>query len=105
MSGRASYILILASSVRRAPPFLPACSGICQEWEISEDAAKRELDIFLTSQLQQYDANRGYADARGVSRLSPYLHHGQLSSRYVWRKLQEHQGQVGHGKACKQMRK
>lgn len=37
--------------------------------------------------LQRYEADRGYADGRCVSRLSPFLHWGQLSPRLMQDRL------------------
>ena len=45
----------------------------------------RERVEFL--QMVRYEAQRAFADGRGVSRLSPYVHFGQLSPRLVMAKL------------------
>jgi len=54
---------------------------------VSEAAALSALDTFLAAGLSRYEAERAYADARGVSRLSPYIRSGQLSTRLVWQRL------------------
>lgn len=41
--------------------------------------ARRRLARFVRGALGQYDARRGRADDEAVSRLSPYLHFGQIS--------------------------
>jgi deoxyribodipyrimidine photolyase len=46
------------------------------------DALQR-LDEFMAAQLSHYEATRQRADGGGVSKLSPYLHFGQLSVRSV----------------------
>lgn len=38
--------------------------------------------LWLTG-LQEYEAGRHLADARAVTRLSAYVHHGQLSARLL----------------------
>ncbi|KAJ9524592.1 hypothetical protein QJQ45_024195 [Haematococcus lacustris] len=58
-------------------------------WDMSEAAALRELDRFLAEGLSQYEKNRHFADARAVSRLSPYLRWGQLSPRLLWHRMRE----------------
>lgn len=45
------------------------------------------LDSFLQEKMRKYENSRGYADARAVSKLSPYIHFGQLSVRYMMSKL------------------
>jgi deoxyribodipyrimidine photo-lyase len=58
--------------------------GLAAAWQPGEAGAARQLGHFVDTAL------RGYADARdqpavpGTSRLSPYLHHGELSPRQVW---------------------
>jgi deoxyribodipyrimidine photolyase len=56
-------------------------------WDASEAAALARLDAFLSEGLPRYEKERGLADARAVSRLSPYLRFGQLSARLVWQRL------------------
>lgn len=58
-------------------------------WDISERGALSLLTTFLTSSsgLAAYEVARSYADGRSVSRLSPYLHWGQLSARLMWQRM------------------
>ena len=50
------------------------------------DAARARLDAFCSSALADYEERRGDpADAEGSSRLSPWLHYGQLSAAEVAR--------------------
>jgi len=65
-------------------PRIPWDSGLAAHWQPGEAGAARQLEAFVDASL------RGYADARdrpatpGTSRLSPWLHHGELSPRQVW---------------------
>ncbi len=59
------------------------------EHDLSEQAALRLLDVFIAQRMGGYEKQRHFADGRCVSRLSPYLHCGQLSSRMMMRKLTE----------------
>ena len=43
--------------------------------------------------LSHYEVERQYADGRAVSRLSPYLHFGQLSPRLVMRELEKNKAE------------
>ncbi|NIQ27376.1 MAG: deoxyribodipyrimidine photo-lyase, partial [Gammaproteobacteria bacterium] len=40
-------------------------------------------EVFLESALARYPTDRDVPGVRGVSRLSPHLHHGELSPRTV----------------------
>lgn len=64
-------------------------ASIRDGWDISERGALQQLAHFLSSSdgLAAYEAARSYADGRSVSRLSPYLHWGQLSPRLMWQKM------------------
>lgn len=54
---------------------------------MSEAAAVRQLDRFLVEGLPNYETSRGLATGSAVSRLSPYLHFGQISPRWVMARL------------------
>jgi deoxyribodipyrimidine photolyase len=58
-------------------------------WDISERGALHLLTTFLSSStgLSAYESARSYADGRSVSKLSPYLHLGQLSARLMWQRM------------------
>lgn len=55
-------------------------------WNIGEEAALQRLEGFLTDGLKDYKEARNYPDKTNVSRLSPYLHFGQISPNTVWYK-------------------
>ena len=52
-----------------------------------EDVALELLFRFIAAGLPQYEAKRQYADARAVSKLSPYLHSGELSARRMYHEM------------------
>ncbi|CAG9465499.1 unnamed protein product [Pedinophyceae sp. YPF-701] len=62
-------------------------AAVASHWDISEKAALELLDRFVASSVGGYEADKGFADARGVSKLSPYLHSGQLSARTMLAEL------------------
>jgi deoxyribodipyrimidine photo-lyase len=81
----------------RGPPW--SMDRPCNDWDLArargrtppawitpgEAAAKRALDDFLAAGLPDYAARQNDPVRRAVSRLSPYLHAGQISSlRCVW---------------------
>jgi deoxyribodipyrimidine photo-lyase len=63
-----------------------------KNWQPGEVGALEALENFLSSRaLNSYGANRDIPSMVGTSRLSPYLHFGEISPRYVWHKiLQSH---------------
>jgi deoxyribodipyrimidine photo-lyase len=72
-------------------PHLPWYHSLAQHWRPGEAAGREVLKHFVTATLPQYAATRDRPDLSGSSRLSPYLHHGELSPRQVWTAV---------GKAC-----
>lgn len=64
---------------------------IRSHWRADEAEAISLLETFLTASggLASYETKRGRADGQAISRLSPYLHFGQLSPRLVWQRLKE----------------
>lgn len=57
-----------------------------QYWTIGEDGALARLDAFLDEGLDNYKDGRNNPSAPHVSRLSPYLHFGEISPRLIWHK-------------------
>ncbi|XP_029010334.1 deoxyribodipyrimidine photo-lyase [Betta splendens] len=52
-------------------------------WDFSEEGAQARLEAFLQDGVYRYHKESGRADAPNTSCLSPYLHFGQLSPRWV----------------------
>jgi deoxyribodipyrimidine photo-lyase len=52
-----------------------------EQWAAGEGVAKRILDQFLASQVENYQAERDFPALDGTSRLSPFLAIGVISSR------------------------
>lgn len=57
---------------------------IIQDWTISEEAAQKLLLDFVDNKMADYKDKRNLPDVEGTSRLSPYLHWGQISPRQIW---------------------
>lgn len=65
---------------------LPAIAwdhGLATAWQPSREAALARLDEFLATNLRRYDEGRDLPGEDWVSRLSPYLHFGQLGPREI----------------------
>jgi deoxyribodipyrimidine photo-lyase len=59
-------------------------SGLRAAWTPGEKAAQTRLDAFLQNDVARYHERRDRPDLSGTSRLSPYLHHGEISPRLCW---------------------
>ena len=75
-------------------------TGIVEAWAFGEAGAHDRLGRFLDHGLADYDTMRNRPDADGSSRLSPYLHHGELSPRQVWHAVR-HRIRSGAGEALR----
>lgn len=53
-------------------------------WIIGEEGAKKRLAAFLREGLAHYKEGRNLPAEPYVSRLSPYLRHGEISAHQVW---------------------
>ncbi|MFO8098824.1 MAG: deoxyribodipyrimidine photo-lyase [Salinibacter sp.] len=68
-------------------PEADRAGGLQEAWAPTIDAAHDRLDYTLKHILGDYGTARDRPDMDGTSRLSPYLHHGQLSPRQVWHRV------------------
>jgi len=59
-------------------------STLAAHWQPGEAAAQVALDAFVAHPLDAYAQQRDRTDVDATSRLSPRLHHGELSPRQVW---------------------
>ena len=57
--------------------------GIAAAWHPTREGAEARLDEFLATGLRHYAHGRDLPDRDQVSRLSPYLHFGQLGPREI----------------------
>ncbi|XP_034541283.1 deoxyribodipyrimidine photo-lyase [Notolabrus celidotus] len=58
-------------------------ANIRESWDFSEEGAHARLEAFLHDGVYRYENESGRADAPNTSCLSPYLHFGQLSPRWL----------------------
>jgi deoxyribodipyrimidine photo-lyase len=56
-------------------------------WKPGEAGAQRTLKHFLAESLDDYRHARNIPSVKGTSRLSPYLHFGEIGPRQVWHAL------------------
>ena len=65
-------------------PKKPWVTNTVSFWEISEKGAQKQLKLFLDSGLNGYKKGRNFPCQSHVSRLSPYIHFGQISIRKIY---------------------
>jgi len=65
-------------------PTIPWDKPLASTWQIGESAAQKQLQHFLDKRLTGYREGRDFPAKTSVSRLSPYLHFGEISPRQVW---------------------
>jgi len=58
--------------------------GLRDTWVPGETGAADALEQFLDRAVTTYGEDRDRPDRQGTSRLSPYLHFGEISPRQVW---------------------
>jgi len=59
-------------------------AGLRDAWKPGEAAARDRLGEFLDGPVRDYAARRDRPGEPGTSRLSPYLHFGEIGPRQVW---------------------
>ncbi|MGE5192337.1 MAG: cryptochrome/photolyase family protein [Deltaproteobacteria bacterium] len=74
----------LALGELKLEPRIPWDAGIRRAWSPGAAEAARELERFLTGGLEDYATERDRPDHLGTSRLSPFLHFGEIGPRQVW---------------------
>ena len=71
-------------------PTIDWAAGFHGSWRPGEAGAKKQLATFLDTALAAYPEERNRPDRPGSSRLSPHLHHGEISPRQVWHAVHAH---------------
>jgi deoxyribodipyrimidine photo-lyase len=70
-------------------PEIDWAGGLRKAWKPGEAGAKKAFDAFLGRGLRRYDEDRNRPDLPGSSRLSPHLHWGEISPRWIWHEVSE----------------
>lgn len=61
--------------------------GLYKSWTPGTVEAKKILSSFLQNSLNNYEDLRDHPDTHGTSKLSPYLHFGEISPRMIWHEI------------------
>jgi deoxyribodipyrimidine photo-lyase len=64
-------------------------AGLADSWQVGEAAAHDRLHAFVETGLAGYKDGRNFPARGHISRLSPYLHWGEISPNSVWYALQD----------------
>ena len=59
-------------------------AGMKDSWKIGEEGAKERFAQFLREGIHSYKEGRNYPAKPFVSRISPYLHFGEISPNTLW---------------------
>lgn len=71
-------------------------SGFYQTWTPNESAGLQCVKDFCANGVAQYADQRDLPGTTGTSRLSPYLHFGQVSPNQIWHEVQKLSSQPDH---------
>lgn len=75
-------------------PHIDWTSGLRQAWAFGRKGALETLDRFLAKAVSGYEEDRNRPDMVGSSRLSPYLHFGEIGPREIWKAVQKRAGKL-----------
>jgi deoxyribodipyrimidine photo-lyase len=70
-------------------PKIPWDTTMAQSWQIGPHGAQKCLETFLENAWGNYKEERNRPDLPGTSRLSPYLHFGEISPRQIWHSVRQ----------------
>jgi deoxyribodipyrimidine photo-lyase len=71
-------------------PTINWATGIVAAWQPGEADAQARLREFLSAAFGNYSLQRNQPGITGTSRLSPYLHFGEISPRQIWHAVRRH---------------
>ena len=71
-------------------PNIDWARGIRETWQPGEKGAQAALREFIATGLANYSQGRDRPALSAVSRLSPYLHFGEISPRTIWHAIKQH---------------
>lgn len=77
-------------------PTIPWDTSMAARWDTSETAAQDRLDEFVMQELEDYREGRNFPAKPNVSRLSAYLHFGQISTNTAWYRASDAAGLINN---------
>ena len=84
-SASLSQLMVAKSELQqvKAKAQRPWMSMLAEHWSISTQSMDQRIDVFLSQAIDGYGELRNVPAVDGCSRLSPYLHFGQVSPREI----------------------
>ncbi len=76
-------------------PEIPWDEGLQNFWDPTRAGGFERLETFLSDGMESYHENRDYPAVDGTSRMSPYLHFGQVGPREAYWRLARHRSGKG----------
>jgi deoxyribodipyrimidine photo-lyase len=76
-------------------PKINWADGLAADWKPGEEGANDCLKKFLAGAFEDYSLRRNLPGIRGTSRLSPYLHFGEIGPRQIWHAVRRHAESAG----------
>lgn len=70
-------------------PSISWAGGIRASWKPGSAGVEKQLDRLITDIVKDYKRDRNRPDLPGTSRLSPYLHFGEVSARRIWHTVRD----------------
>ncbi len=70
-------------------------NNLVKDWKIGESYAYDLMNSFFLDGVHEYSEGRNYPNKKNVSRLSPYLHWGQISVNTLWYEVEKSKWDVG----------
>lgn len=62
--------------------------NIIKQWQIGESASHQILEEFLDNKVKEYKTARDFISTDSTSKLSPYLHFGEISPNQIFNAVQ-----------------
>jgi deoxyribodipyrimidine photo-lyase len=63
--------------------------SMISKWKIGEEGAREALNEFLNRGINDYKSGRNFPSKPYVSKLSPYLHFGEISVHTLWHEIRQ----------------
>lgn len=70
-------------------PHIDWDAGLKSTWHPGEKGAQKQADEFIQKHVIHYVDERDRPDHQGTSRLSPFLHFGEISPRQLWHSIKD----------------
>ena len=62
---------------------------LINKWKVGESHAQNMMKSFFSNGIKDYSDGRNFPNKKNVSRLSPYLHWGQISVNQLWYEVEK----------------